>query len=241
MEDLIVAVCDSNFTQGAKGLANSLRENAGRRLTLISYGLTSREKDGIDADHAFRQPPHTELWSVLARNARTAWFMGITMYLPEAFPDARRILYLDCDILCVGPLDDLFAVDMGDSHLGAVPRDHNPRRFNAGVQLMDCEKWRERKVGDELTAAIVRDGGRCTPQTSHNKVEEDRYCRLPKKYNVFPASEDVPDDAVILHFKGVEKPWLGNLPIFKHGDKVLHEYYGTPGGGEGLERVLASA
>lgn len=68
--------------------------------------------------------------------------------------DHGRVLYLDCDTLVNGPLDELFAVELGGRPIGLAPdcvssdyyrviRLSGGRRYyNSGVMLIDLDAWR---------------------------------------------------------------------------------------------------
>lgn len=70
----------------------------------------------------------------------------IKFMIPELFPDLDRILYLDCDLICVGSLDEFCDVQMGSKCVASildpiafVPNYENyvPDYFNTGVILFN--------------------------------------------------------------------------------------------------------
>ena len=76
--------------------------------------------------------------------------------------DIDRILYLDGDTLVLGSLESLWKLDMGNRSIGMGPEstvDAARRGFlgldkqmycNAGVLLIDLQRWRERKLGEKV-------------------------------------------------------------------------------------------
>src|SRR5262249_44225277 len=73
-------------------------------------------------------------------------------------PDVHRVLYLDCDIIVRGDVEGLWNYDLYDSVVGAVedPNMHYKEKlgllpgqpyFNAGVLLVDLDRWRAGRVG----------------------------------------------------------------------------------------------
>ena len=86
----------------------------------------------------------------------------------KALPtDVRRVLYLDSDTVVNQPIDALVDADLGGRLLAAVENHSEPRQnrmrlglpddvsyFNAGVLLIDLEKWRRIGADDQLFAFI---------------------------------------------------------------------------------------
>lgn len=83
---------------------------------------------------------------------KEAWFR---VKLPDVCPDLDRILYLDCDTLVAGDLNELWETDLEGKFLGAVEdvwdvQKHiqrldlkQPTYFNSGVILFNCKYCRE--------------------------------------------------------------------------------------------------
>lgn len=83
--------------------------------------------------------------------------------IPKIKPELKKVLYLDCDILAVSSLSDLWSTDLGDKYCAAVQGLNdgfafmqNAERvglnvtFNAGVMLINNEKWVKENVTDLL-------------------------------------------------------------------------------------------
>jgi lipopolysaccharide biosynthesis glycosyltransferase len=87
------------------------------------------------------------------------------LFIPELYKDIDKALYLDCDLVLLSDVAELFDIDLKDNLVGAVsdgfvssvPRLHDyvtervgvnkPRDyFNAGVLLINCRRFREKKV-----------------------------------------------------------------------------------------------
>ncbi len=149
-------------------------------------------------------------------------------------PETAKVLYLDSDMVVVGRIDELWHTDLGDNILGAVTIPGSDRcaiygvpeaygYFNAGVMLINLERWRSEDVLTPLltyigeNAAIIFDAD----QDALNACLYDRRLPLPYVWNAIspffldyhalgiPAAElrRVRDDARIIHFNGVSKPW----------------------------------
>lgn len=145
---------------------------------------------------------------------------------------ASRVLYLDADILCVGRLDELIAMDIRDD-IAAVVADapltaarrsralgiRHGRYFNGGVMLINIDRWIASQVTRQAMHILVHDQKalRFNDQDALNIVLDGRLRYLDGKYNriydmVRELDQDVramhaPGDAVLLHFAGAVKPW----------------------------------
>ncbi|GEM_PF-631479 len=84
--------------------------------------------------------------------------MWLRCLLPELLPEQDRVLYLDCDTVVCEPLDNLYALEMGDHELAAVSSPfseklrhipqtlglpHAQAYFNSGILLLNLEKLRK--------------------------------------------------------------------------------------------------
>lgn len=157
--------------------------------------------------------------------------------IPFLFPNIQKAIYLDVDIIALGDIADLFSTDLGKYILGAVEDcgssdyiekckknieiDLNSVYFNAGVLVIDLEKWRDKEVSKSLFQIENKYRGEllCNDQDILNKYFENNYMTLDKKYN----SLDLNKDTVLRHYYGPVKPWhfhpdicYKKLEEFKH-------------------------
>lgn len=90
----------------------------------------------------------------------------------EAYPDVKKVLYLDCDTMILDNLETLWNLDidnyvgaavlecMGDLHkliIGATAKDHF---FNSGVMLLNVERWKKENVAQRCTQYIKDHNGK---------------------------------------------------------------------------------
>ena len=85
----------------------------------------------------------------------TSYAAYARIFIPQFLSESGRVLYLDCDTLVHGPLDDLFKVDLHGKPFAlagdCIPRAYkkfirhplNLPYYNSGVMLIDLDKWRE--------------------------------------------------------------------------------------------------
>jgi lipopolysaccharide biosynthesis glycosyltransferase len=97
--------------------------------------------------------------------------------------------------------------------------------FNAGVLVMDLERWRAGDVTTRLTDFLVRYGDTTwlSDQEALNAVLWNDWQPLDRCWNYIthvvesflPAPEQEPDDPGIVHFAGRSKPWVfGTMPMY---------------------------
>ena len=143
-----------------------------------------------------------------------------------------RVLYMDADILCVGKLDELVGMDIGDDIAAAVtdvPKMVKRRvaalglahheYFNAGVMLINIPKWQAHRITEATMEALVQHGRklRYNDQDALNIALNGRTLYLPIRYNrIYDLIDDLGNritamqpvgNAVFLHFAGSIKPW----------------------------------
>jgi lipopolysaccharide biosynthesis glycosyltransferase len=170
----------------------------------------------------FTDLPTTKRWSA-AVYAR--------LLIPDLFPSAERVLYLDADCVVVRDLTDLWNTDLGEAAIGGV-YDHGiviARRrgiklssyVNSGVLLMNLSVWRRERLSaaaltfcrDNLTAGF-------TDQTAINTACAGRILYVHERWNFQLGAIHSLDHwgPRIIHCTDPAKPWL-------HRDAFLGELY----------------
>ena len=165
-------------------------------------------------------------------------------YYRLAIPDVleaaiTRVVYLDCDLIVRDDITGLWAADISACHLAAVVdegvesgnvcSDTKSRLgipagstvFNAGVMVMNLERWRADAMHLKILDFIVKNPGkiRLADQDGLNVFLYDKWLRLPPRWNQQtvlyttiethkePAFRDAIDNPAIIHFTGSSKPW----------------------------------
>lgn len=163
------------------------------------------------------------------------------LLIPEIIGESR-ILYLDCDMIIDGPLTELYETDLGDKVVGAVQDlyidcvTHHysfapefEHYFNAGMILIDCERWRTENITQQCVALAKQfhEVLSYADQDILNLVLHKKWKMLPRAYNVqvaarFPLisfglgqfvqlAEDLDGKMpVIFHYTTHRKPWLNH-------------------------------
>lgn len=154
------------------------------------------------------------------------------LLIPKIKPDLKKVIYLDVDIIALGDIESLYNESLDGYSLAAVPEDcystastkavkdlmelsEEHKYFNAGVLLIDCEKWNSLDISDNLFCIADEYKNRITWQDQDilNKGFECNYKILDSKYNVMTETvrkRPVQKDSVIRHFSTVWKPWNHN-------------------------------
>ncbi len=133
---------------------------------------------------------------------------------------ATKVLYLDSDIICLGSLQELFALEMGDK-ICAVVEDFEQEKskqliglsgpdpyFNAGVLYIDVEKWNAHGITQTLFN-LLTEGKRKLPQKDQDALNvalEGKAFFLERKWNLFFDRYPIGPDTIFLHYAG-RKPW----------------------------------
>jgi lipopolysaccharide biosynthesis glycosyltransferase len=165
------------------------------------------------------------------------------------------VLYLDADVLVLDGIRALIDADLQGMPFGAVQDPINPtfgtgkalpgwRRlgiaaqrayFNSGVLLLDLPAVDRDGVVDRALRMVARHPEllRLWDQDALNAAADDRWCRLPRRWNAAPISalrrtpwvrleeghavpvaelEAAESAAAVLHFLSPAKPWLDKFP-----------------------------
>lgn len=109
--------------------------------------------------------------------------------------DLERVLYLDCDILIIKSIKELWNLNFNGKTIAALMDafskyyrrniDLQPEdiMFNSGVMLIDLKRWKEKKIEDKLMQFISSKNGKIQQgdQGALNSVlSHDIYCFEPR-------------------------------------------------------------
>ena len=158
--------------------------------------------------------------------------------LPEILStEIDKILYLDCDIIVLGSVKDLYNIELNGLALAAC-QDASPynnlhriqlgldlkgKAFCSGIMVINLEYWKETEAEEQLLEISKRERGKIYlhDQDALNYVFKGRWYVLPYKWNISPLSIAVLDnsqkgfdhfeyafDPRVLHFASPAKPWF---------------------------------
>ena len=189
--------------------------------------------------------------------------------------DVDRILYLDCDMLILESLYDLWNSDMqgntiaavqdtiGDSTKKSVGVIESRKYFNAGMLLIDLDRWRYLEMEKKCLQFIDEKKGNVThhDQGVLNGIVNGKFKRLPLEYNlmtihyIWPINKIIKyygessqfysekeislakENPIIIHFTPsfTTRPWVENC---KHPQRNIYWQYleKTPWKGKKAEK-----
>ena len=283
----IVYVSNEGYAQHlAVSLASLFDRNRGERaLTawVVSTGITPESRKKLEdlASVYGREVRFAEAGDLNERfgsRIDTGRFDVSTMgrlFLGELLPGTlRRVLYLDCDTVVLRRLKPLWRTDLGEAAVGAAqePTIYREVReylslpeetpyYNAGVLLIDLDRWRALDLGRRLTEyyAAIAEVSLFNDQDALNGLLRGSFRTIPPKYNFFtnyryfrygtlkrlsfPFGEITGEEfreakrrPAILHFAGDERPWkTGSLNYY--GEAYRHYLALTPWRGAKPEKA----
>lgn len=207
---------------------------------LIVHGITETDLETFEAftdQHKITVDinvvdPSTALKQIEAGRFSTATLLRLMLdsIIPKNY---QRLLYIDCDVLVLAPLKELFEINLNDKPIAAVEdyvslsglmnlfSDHprkigmrpESRYFNAGVILFDWPMTLQEGYLRKATEIIVQaqNTNRNLPfldQDVLNLSFESNWQALPSRYNLMTFMLGYNKDKPVLrHFNSRNKPW----------------------------------
>lgn len=134
-----------------------------------------------------------------------------------------RFLYLDADLICLRSLSPFLEVDFKGNSVAAVSDTptgaralsqflglNNSAYFNSGVLLINCREWEKKHITEQAFSyqGVPANNFACHDQDILNLVLDGDVKYLDRKFNHLGNYENTPpDNCIIYHFIGREKPW----------------------------------
>jgi lipopolysaccharide biosynthesis glycosyltransferase len=204
-------------------LSDGIRQRDVRRIAALVEGGPSKVFV-YDLKTKLEQHPYVLKISHHLTRATYARFFFDSL-LPT---NVQHAIYVDCDVVCLAPIRELWAFGKSVPLLAATPDQgestslketlgipSHGNYYNCGVLLLNMERWRRSNVGARLLEFIANNSDKIywLDQDTINGVLWSDIVELPRRWNVMLASmprnrakEDI-EDAVIIHFNGGFKPW----------------------------------
>lgn len=186
-----ICICpDNNYAMPAGVCVTSIFENnrgEDIRVHIITEGI-SKENEAKFLSTAERYAQRVEIHTIDASafdSFPVVQHFSKAMYLrylvPQILPESvDKALYLDCDIICVDNIRELWQTNLGDTYCGVVPDgygdnihcrnrmarkqqylQHDDIYFNSGVMLMNLKQWRDKNLARRLTEFIAQNKDIC--------------------------------------------------------------------------------
>ncbi len=166
--------------------------------------------------------------------SKTTYFR---LFIPNLYPQYDKALYLDCDIVILDDIANLYGIDMGDNLVAAAPDDviqtikvfqdyvekvvgvaDHRNYFNAGILLMNLDELRKFKFQEKFIYSL----GKITFSVAQDQDYLNRLCKgrvklIDKNWNRMPITKDKvkPSDVKLVHYNLAFKPWHFEDILFK--------------------------
>ncbi len=160
------------------------------------------------------------------------------LFIASMFPQYRKIVYLDCDLVVLGDISRLYHTDLNGNIFAAGPEmfvQSTPefRRYaeaalgvdpdgyvNAGVLVVDLEQFRKCKIEEKFIELITRyDFDLLDPDQAYlNYLCDGKILTLQSGWNKEPLPIPCEGDLNIVHYALYKKPW-------QYDDVMYGEYF----------------
>ena len=229
IESLVAKISEKNFYE-IRVLYTLLSEE--HKKSIKKYERDNLSIEFVDLNERIER---------IANKLYTRDYFSMTTYyrlfLPDLYPELKKVLYLDADIVLLDDVANLYNIDLDNNLVGAIPdgavasvkefQDYvelvvgikeYKNYFNAGILLMNLEELRNYRFQVKFMYLL---------DTIKFKVDQDYLNRLCKGrvkiidncWNTMPGSKsDIRSkNPKLIHYNLSNKPW--------HLDKVPYEDY----------------
>lgn len=199
-------------------------------------------------------PSFFSVFDIQETETNHSWITATTLdrFVIPVATNIGKFIWVDTDTLIIS--EDIFKIfkeDTSEKGIAAVAcdtllHDHiihfsraaflldiakgNSSTFNAGVTLIDPEKFRKNKYEDLIKEVFERSGGAYVNDEVILNLYDQEYRLLTPRFNCITHKAFLPRDPIVVHFSGQEyKPWVEHNykgPYLKYY-KLWEYYYGV--------------
>ncbi|MBO4979926.1 MAG: glycosyltransferase family 8 protein [Clostridia bacterium] len=230
---------DDNYIPYLDVAIRSLIANASRkyeyRIIVLNTGLDAENVRRVMQNQApgFRiefTDISAQVEDIKSRFKNVYHFSVVTYYrlfIASLFPQYDKVIYLDCDLVVLGDISELYNTELGDNILGAAPEEfvQNTDEFrlyagtalgvdpdgyvNAGVLLMNLKAFRKCKIEESFVRLITEyDFDLLDPDQAYlNYLCLGKIHVLPNGWNKEPMPVACEGKKNIVHYALYKKPW----------------------------------
>ena len=230
---------DDNYIPFLDVAIKSLIANASRnfdyRIIILNTGLSEgnvrkiaqNEGSGVRVDFVNIS---ADVEKIKSRLKNVYHFSVVTYYrlfIASLFPQYDKVLYLDCDLVVLGDISELYQTELGNNILGAAPEQfvQNTKEFrlyarkalgvdpdkyvNAGVLLMNLKEFRNCQIEERFISLITEyDFDLLDPDQAYlNYLCFGKIHVLPNGWNKEPMPLACEGAKNIVHYALYKKPW----------------------------------
>ena len=161
------------------------------------------------------------------------------IFIPNLFPQYKKILYLDCDITVIGDISELYNTHIHGFYVGAAQEEvmqtyevfgnyvekavgiDCKNYFNAGILLINCRRWRNKFIAEKFVDLLKRYKFRVVQDEDYLNVLCKGHVRsISLGWNKTAYKNDAFDDKDLrlIHWKINWRPW-------KYKNVLYEEYF----------------
>lgn len=232
----LVLASDNNYAQHLGVTMVSILENNHLKSNIVFHILENnlnqenKEKLKIIKDKYNCQLFFYNIQEQEIENFPDMGYVGKTAYLrlfiPRILPkEINRVLYLDCDLIVLNDLQNLYQLELQGKSLAAIKDVKSEdilriffypgikKYFNSGVILIDVNAWREKNITKKAIDFIKKYQKQITSsdQDVLNCLFINDWLEIDKIYNLDLKHERInklpSKDTVIFHYSDRIKPW----------------------------------
>ena len=170
----------------------------------------------------------------------TSYTLGayFRFFIANSFPQYDKAIYLDCDIVVLADIAELYNIDLGDNLLAAAYEQNTDRApmftnyveeiigiphktyFNSGVMVMNLKALREFKLQEKFLDMLVKYNFDClAPDQEYlNVLCHGKVKFLPTGWNKHSFPEPPEGELKLCHYALASKPW-------HYADTINGEYF----------------
>lgn len=237
----IVTASDNNYVPGVFVLlASVIKHNEDAYFTVIAIdwsdenlALLKALGKRLSVDVSVKILKKEKLAHLPVRRSHLTTSSYARLLIPDLLPEEERLIYMDCDMLVTGSLEELLHCDLTDQLVAAV-RCPSPtsafaeamelpveQYFNSGLMVLNLRLWRQEDLASRCMEAIAALDCPYLGQdeSALNDVARGRVHYLPASFNVYARADcyqatlSNPSSIKVLHYIVKPKPWNGN-PAF---------------------------
>lgn len=235
----IFCATDDNYMPFLDVAMRSLKANASKDyryvVHVLNSGLSQSNKDLVnqlnDKDFTIDFFDVGEFVEPFKKSFKNLYHFTVEMYyrifIEKMFPQYKKALYLDCDIVVLGDVSKLYNTQLGNNLVGAIPcriiADHpilkrygteacgieHGKYFNSGVLVMNLEKFRQEKLVEKFIYLLnTYNFDIIDPDQAYlNVLCRNKVKYLPNGWN--KQALDIPTEGNlnIIHYALYKKPW----------------------------------
>ena len=160
------------------------------------------------------------------------------LFIPNLYPQYNKALYLDCDIVLLADVAELYNIDMGDNLVAAAPDDVIQKievfqeyvekvvgvadyrnYFNAGVLLMNLDELRKFDFQEKFLYSLEKIKFAVAQDQDYlNRLCKGRVKIISNVWDKMPISNDTDTNELkLIHYNLAFKPW--------HFEDILYKEY----------------